>query len=208
MDGKVWQRCNLDTPFFILLLASTAFMKRRTVFKHLAAAGAAAWLLPSCVSDPKKVSVALNRLEITADEETLLGQMAEVMIPATDTPGAREVGAHLFAIVMVDDCLSQDEQQKYLKGMRNFGQEVKSVTGKSFSGATTQDRLDMLTLFEKQLTEADEDTRIFYGRTREYIIQGYTSSQHFLTKVKPYELVPGPGYNGCAPVLTETKSIS
>ena len=183
-------------------------MRRRTVFKHLAAAGAAAWLLPSCVSDPKKVSVALNRLEITADEETLLGRMAEVMIPATDTPGAREVGAHLFAIVMVDDCLTKEEQQKYLKGMRNFEEQVKSVTGKSFSGARPEERLKMLTQFEEQLEEVDEDSRTFYGRTRDYIIQGYTSSQHFLTKVKPYELVPGPDYNGCAPVSPDAKSLS
>jgi len=41
---------------------------------------------------------------------------------------------------------------------------------------------------------------VFYRKTREYIIQGYVSSQHFLTDIKPYQLVPGPNYNGCAPV--------
>jgi len=183
-------------------------MKRRTVFKHLAAATAAAWLLPSCVSDPKKVSIALNRLQINPDEETLLGDLADVMIPATDTPGARAVGAHLFALVMVDDCLPRTEQEKYLKGMRGFEDSIKSLTGRSFSDAAAEDRLAILASFEKRLEDADEDVRTFYSKTRGYIIQGYTSSEYFLTKVKPYQLVPGPNYNGCAPVSTDSKTLS
>jgi hypothetical protein len=175
-------------------------MKRRTVFKHLAMASAAAWLLPSCVSDPKKVSIALNRLNISGDEETLIADIADTLIPATHTPGARAVGAHLFTLVMVDDCLPADEREKYLKGMRRFDEEVKSLTGKRFSSASEEERLAMLTTLEGRMDEMSEDTMVFYRKTREYIIQGYVSSQHFLTDIKPYQLVPGPNYNGCAPV--------
>lgn len=183
-------------------------MKRRTVFKHLAMASAAAWVLPSCISDPKKVSIALNRMEITDDEEQLLANIASTMIPATETPGAREVGAHLFALVMVDDCLPETDREKYLIGMRNFDGAVKGITGKSFADAKTEERLDILTAFEAKLDSVNEDVKTFYSRTRNYIIQGYTSSQHFLTEVKPYQLVPGPHYNGCAPVSSEQKILS
>jgi hypothetical protein len=181
-------------------------MKRRTVFKHLAVASAAAWMLPGCISDPKKVSVALNRLQITGDEEQLLGNIADVIIPETGTPGARAVGAHLFTLVMVDDCLEKSEQEKYLKGMRNFEATVQAVTGKSFSDASAEERLGMLTAFEAGLADLDENAKAFYGRTRGFIIQGYTSSQQFLTDVKPYKLVPGPGYKGCSPVPSNTIS--
>ncbi len=183
-------------------------MKRRTVFKTLAMASAAAWILPSCISDPKKVSLALNRLKITGEEEDLVGSLAGTMIPATDTPGARETGAHLFALVMVDDCLSKEDQEKYLKGMRSFDGAVKKITGKTFSSATEDDRLEILTHFEKNLDSTDDDVKSFYNRTRGYIIQGYTSSQHYLTEVKPYQLVPGPDYDGCAPVTNDQKTIS
>ena len=183
-------------------------MKRRTVFKHLAMASAAAWVLPSCISDPKKVSVALNRMEITNDEEELLADLASTMIPATQTPGAREVGAHFFALVMVDDCLAQADREKYLKGMRNFDDAVKKLTGESFTGAKPEERHDMLTAFEAGLDSMDDELKMFYSQTRNYIIQGYTSSQHFLTEVKPYQLVPGPHYNGCAPLSTENEALS
>lgn len=179
-------------------------MKRRTVLKNLAVASAAAWILPSCVSDPKKVSIALNRLNVTGEEEELLGDIADVIIPATDTPGARAVQAHLFALVMVDDCLPKQEQEKYLKGMRNFEAAVRKVTGKSFSKASAEERLAMLSKLEADRDQVDEESRFFYNRTRGFILQGYMTSQHFLTEVKPYQLVPGPNYQGCVPVDSKT----
>lgn len=181
-------------------------MNRRVVFKHLATAAAAAWILPSCVSDPKKVSIALNHLQITGDEEALLGDLADVMIPATETPGARAVGAHLFALVMVDDCLSQQEQEMYLKGMRTFSDALKSITGKSFADGSAEERLQMLTAVEQRKEGLPEEMKVFYSRTRNYILQGYMTSQHFLTNVKPYQLVPGPNYRGCVPMDPKTVS--
>jgi hypothetical protein len=183
-------------------------MNRRTVFKHLAVASAAAWLLPSCVSDPKKVSVALNHLQVTGDEEALLADIADVMIPATDTPGALAVKAHLFTLVMVDDCLSKSDQEKYLRGMRTFRDELKSVTGRSFASASPEERFEMLTAFEEQQHLPGEETQFFYNNTRAYVLEGYLSSQHFLTEVKPYQLVPGPSFSGCAPVRVDSKTIS
>jgi hypothetical protein len=181
-------------------------MKRRTVFRHLAVAAAAACILPSCVSDPKKVSIALNHLRVTGEEVALLGDIADVIIPPTDTPGARAVQAHLFALIMVDDCLTKEEQEKYLKGMRSFPDALKSLTGKSFSSASPEERLQMLINLEARQEELAEETKTFYRDTRRYIIQGYMSSKHFLTEVKPYELVPGPDYKGCIPVDSKTLS--
>ncbi len=182
-------------------------MNRRTVFRHLAVATAAAWILPSCVSDPKKVSIALNNLKVSGDDEELLGDIADVIVPATDTPGARDVQAHLFTFVMVDDCLDKAEQAKYLKGMRSFQDDLKAVTGKSFSKASAEERLQMFKTLDEHKEDLTEEAKIFYTRTRGYILQGYLSSQHFLTDVKPYKLVPGPVFNGCMPV-SESKTIS
>lgn len=183
-------------------------MNRRTVFKHLALASAAAWVLPACVSDPKKVSVALNHLRVTGDDEALIAAIADVMIPATDTPGAVAVKAHLFTLVMVDDCLKKEEKEKYLRGMRSFEDALQSLTGKKFSKAPKEAQLAMLAAFEQKLEDSDEETKFFYKKNRGYIIQGYTSSQHFLTDIKPWQLVPGPHYNGCAPVSADLKTLS
>jgi len=169
----------------------------------MAVAAAGALLLPSCVADAKKATVALNNLKITSDEEALLAHIASTLIPKTDTPGAREVDAHLFTLIMVDDCMEKPEQQKYLKGLRDFDQATRNLSGKSFSQASPSERTDILKTVEEQKESLDDEIKIFYFTTRQFIIQGYTSSQYFLTDVKPYQLIPGPAFKGCAPVTPQ-----
>jgi hypothetical protein len=175
-------------------------MDRRSALKYIGVASAVAFILPSCVSDPKKVSIALNNLKITGDEEELLAEFAGVLIPKTETPGAKEVGAHHFLLVMVDDCLSTEEQQKFLRGMRAFNEEVKKRTGGSIVKGTAAERAAALTKVHAERDSLTEDVKTFYQVSRNYIIQGYTSSQHFLTEIKPYKHVPGPLFRGCAPL--------
>lgn len=182
-------------------------MNRRLVLKQLAVATAAAWILPSCVADPKKVSIALNRLNINGDDEDLIAAIADTLIPKTDTPGAKEVSAHLFAIVMVDDCMPKASQEKYTQGLKAFDDTCKTVAGKAFGKASAEERADILKKIEAAGDTLPEAVRTFYDATRHYVIQGYTDSQYFLTDVKPYQLIPGPNFKGCAPVEKE-KAIS
>ena len=175
-------------------------MKRRLVLKQIALTSAAMWLLPSCITDPKKLSIALQHLSITGDEEELVGDIADVIVPVTDTPGARAVGAHLFALIMVDDCLSKKDQELYLKGMRSFDETVNTVIGKSFAKGSQEERLKVLEQLDQHPDKFSDDVKFFYAKTRAYILQGYLSSEHFLTHVKPYQLIPGAHFNGCVPV--------
>jgi hypothetical protein len=182
-------------------------MKRRTLLKQLGVATTAALILPSCFSDPKKVSIALSNLEVNGDDEELLGLVAETLIPETDTPGARSVGGHLFTFVMVDDCMDKPGKQKFVSGLRSFDSKCKEIAGKSFSKANAEERVQILKDIEKSKDRLDEDTRIFYATAKNYIIEGYASSQHFLTNIKKYELVPGPNFKGCAPVTENQKPV-
>lgn len=175
-------------------------MKRRSLLKQLAVAAAASVILPSWVTDLKKASIALKNLNISADEQELVADIADVILPKTDSPGARAVDAHLYTLMMVNDCQGKTEQEKYLKGMRSFEKEIKALTGKSFKNSNAQTRLEILEKLEKNLKASSVETKVFYELTRGYILQGYLTSQHFLTKVKKYELVPGPDFKPCAPV--------
>jgi hypothetical protein len=172
-------------------------MNRRTALKHVAITGAAALLIPGCVSDPKKVSVALENLNITGDDEDLLAVFADTLIPATEKPGALLVGAHLYTFVMVDDCLPPDKKEAFISGLRSFNESAPVPGKKKFLKATTDEKLETLSNLEKDKDSLAEPLKTFYSTARHYIIQGFTSSQYFLTEVKPYKLVPGPIYKGC-----------
>jgi hypothetical protein len=175
-------------------------MNRRTLLKQLAVSTAAAFALPSCLLEKEKVSQAFNNLKITPADQTLVSLIADTLIPETDTPGARTLQADAFALVMVDDCMEKSEQEKYLSGMRSFNEEARKISGKSFSDASAEDREEILSQVEAAGDKLPEDVAHFYSSTRRYIIQGYTSSQHYLTAVKPYVHVPGPNFKGCVPV--------
>ncbi len=182
-------------------------MNRRQILKQLAVGTTAAILLPSCISDPRKVSIALNDLDIDGEEESLLAEIAEVLIPETNTPGARTMNAHHFTLIMVDDCQTDEIKAKYLKGLRAFEAACEQIGGKTFTESDPTERITLLKQIEKGNEDLSDEVRTFYRLTRRYIVQGYTSSSYFLTEVKPYELIPGPDFKGCVPVNETSKVV-
>jgi len=160
----------------------------------------AAILLPSCLSEPRRISIALQSLAVNGDDEALLAELAETLIPETDTPGAKTTMAHHFTLVMIDDCQPDDIKTKYVNGLRSFEDACRKLGGKTFMESNSEERVALLRQVEANIDQFPEEVRTFYHFTRRYIIQGYTSSSFFLTNVKPYELVPGPNFKGCVPV--------
>jgi hypothetical protein len=183
-------------------------MDRRSALKYLGIASAAAVMLPSCIQDEKKLSIALNNLKISGHEEELVAAIASSLIPLTDTPGAKEVDAHLFTFVMIDDCHPKEEQEKFLSGMRAFDDDVKKLVGKSFMKSSAEERMAILEKLQDEKAALTDDARIFYEMTKRYIIQGYLSSKHFLTNVKPYQHVPGPVFLGCKSFSNDQNDLS
>lgn len=174
-------------------------MNRRLALKQLAVATAAICILPSCAGDKKKVSIALSNLNITPGEEQMLAEFADTVIPETDTPGARTVEAHLFTLVMVNDCMEEEQRKKYVSGMRSFDKFFSDRSGVSFADATRQQRLEAFAEVESSRESLPEDIKTFYFRTKGYVVQGYTTSRHFMAEVQKFKLVPGPVYKGCVP---------
>jgi hypothetical protein len=175
-------------------------MKRRQILKQLAIATTAAVFLPSCITDRKKLSVALNSLQVTADDEELVGLLADTIIPPTEKPGGRGVEAHLFTFIMVDDCVGVEDKQKFLAGLRTFDEASKTISGKTFSDSSVKERLAILKQIEKDTDGLNEDVKTFYKLSKRFIIRGYTASEHFLTEIKPYKLIPGPNFKGSVAV--------
>jgi len=137
-------------------------------------------------------------MSIDAGQEKLLEELTETIIPATDTPGAKDIYAHLFALKMLDDCSKKEDRQKFVNGMEQFQKRAKKELDKSFVAATPVQRQTFLKKIESE-KESKEDLAYFYSTTKRLTIQAYTTSEHYLTKVQIYELVPA-RFLGCVPV--------
>lgn len=181
-------------------------VNRRTALKSLLVISAGAALLPACLPDQSNASIPLNNFRIDVQQEKLLAELAETIIPATSTPGAKDVSAHLFALKMLDDCYSKDDQQKFLKGLHQLEDTATTTTGQSFIKCTPAQRESLIGSIENK-TSAGDELNFCYSVMKKQTILAYSSSQFFLTKVHVYELIPG-RYHGCVPVKNELKTAS
>lgn len=173
-------------------------MNRRTVIKNFLVFSAGAALIPSCLHEESKASILLKNIKVSSDQEKMLAELAETIIPKTNTPGAKDISSHLFVLMMVDDCYATEDQQKFIKGMEQFDAFAKKNSGESFLQATTAQKNALLKKIETK-KDVPEEVAAFYAMTRRLTIQSFTSSKYFLTNIQVYKLIPG-RFQGCVPV--------
>ena len=137
-------------------------------------------------------------MKVDGDQEALLAELSETILPKTNTPGAKDLHAHLFTLVMIDDCMKKEDQQKFMRGLKDFEKDAKQKLNKAFAESSPAERLAFAAELDRTKKD-DSDLRYFYSNVKRFTVQAYTTSQYFLTKVQVYELVPG-RYHGCVPL--------
>jgi len=173
---------------------------RRVAILQLLLICAGVSFLPSCLHDEKKTSIPFHSIGITPDNEQMLADLAETILPKTDTPGAKDLSAHLFALKMVDDCFTKSNQKKFIAGMKDFEAWVQKKTGKSFSSLTVAERQALITPLDGGAYDAD-GMDFFYNSVKHLTIQAYTTGEYFMTKIRGYKMIPGT-FQGCIPLKT------
>lgn len=174
-------------------------MKRRDAIQRLVIVAGGFVLVPSCLQQPGKASVALKHIEVTDVQEHLLAAIASAIIPATDTPGAGDLGCHLFVLKMLDDCYEKEVQQKFMRGLNDLEAYAQQKFSRSFVKCTGQQQQDMLNAIEAEKM-INADIAGFYDIMKAKTIQGYLTSKYVLTNINKYEFIPSEKYNGYAPV--------
>ena len=172
-------------------------VNRRKLLKQFVIMGAGMAIIPSCLSDKSKSSILLSKIKIDGDDEMMLAELCESIIPKTNTPGAKEIGAHLFVLKMVDDCAKKDDRDKFMSGLTAFHDFCNKSVSKSFLKCDSIERKKVLGDLsaikdEKSLSAS------FFKTVKRYTIQAYASSEFFLTKVQVYKHIPGK-FKGCVP---------
>src|SRR5688572_14279381 len=129
------RKSGLDLLIVKLILSrfyGPQFTERRTAIKNLIIIAGGIPILPSCSPGKEKASIQLNKLGVSADQEALLAEIAEAILPKTKTPGAKELGLHLFVLKMVDDCHDSEEQQKFITGLNEIEALSEKKSGTRF----------------------------------------------------------------------------
>jgi hypothetical protein len=173
---------------------------RRVAIQQLLVIWAGVALLPSCLHNEQKVSIPLKLIRIDLDDENMMAELAETILPKTDSPGAKDLSAHLFALKMVDDCYTKVNQEKYIKGMKDFESYVTKKTGRSFTENDSSSKQAIVAKLDQQ-KPAEDGMAFFYQATKKLTIQAYTTCEYYMTKIRGYNIIPGK-FQGCIPLKT------
>lgn len=174
---------------------------RRHLLKQVLFVSAGSAMIPSCLLLPQSKGLKLKHISVSADQEMIFAAFADTLIPKTDSEGALDVHADLFAWKIIDDCTPKEEQSLFLKGLDAFSSTFQKQNSIFFNSAQSHERV---TFMEQLETSKDtEDPLVkFYHNAKKRLIQAYTGSAFFLTKVQVYEQIPS-RFHGCVPVTNQ-----
>jgi hypothetical protein len=134
---------------------------------------------------------------------SFLDEVAETILPATSTPGAKAAKVGEFMTVWVKDCYEEKDQKIFMEGMKKLDEASQKKNGKSFMDSTPQQRHDLLVDLDKeqkeyQKTKKEEDPNHYFRMMKELTLTGFFTSEVGATKALRYVAVPGK-YEGCIP---------
>lgn len=160
----------------------------------------AEFFLSGCTNTEKKVSATLD---FPPDDIAYLDEIAETIIPATNTPGAKDAKVGAFMTVMVKDCYDEKNQQIFLEGMTKLNDACSKKHGHGFMKATPEQRKEVLIELDKEQKEytkakKQDDPPHYFALMKQLTLLGFFTSEPGATKALRYEAVPG-RYDGCVP---------
>jgi hypothetical protein len=147
-------------------------------------------------------------------EQELIAEIAEMIIPATATPGAKEAGVPAFIEMMVQECYRKPEQEIFRNGLKEVEAKAKAA-GDDFASLRQEQKKAILAQLEeesmaksippkvitpptndatKSLTANKQPPRMppsFRQMIKELVLLGFFTSETGMTKALEYVPVPG-----------------
>jgi Gluconate 2-dehydrogenase subunit 3 len=188
-------------------------------------------LLTRCTGDRRTAVQGVG--EFTAADVMLLDEIAETILPETQTPGAKAAQVGAFMALMVTDSYKPEDQAIFRAGMRQLEDASMKANNASFMSATPAARLSLLETLDReakthqdakderakqrkqefregreQKTEEEEkqvdDADHYFRMMKQLALLGYFTSEIGYTKAMRYEESPGT-FEPCLPYTAGEK---
>ncbi len=135
----------------------------------------------------------------TAVHEAILAELAEIIIPTTEIPGAKAAGVGPFIVMMVNECYPEHVRDEFLIGLNELENKTQQAYHTSFSEIGTEERIKLVEELRQsaiQDKKKKNDLGRFFKVARDLTILGYLTSEIGVTQLCAYIPVPG-RYDGC-----------
>lgn len=193
---------------FALLTRRAALVRTAALLGSALAAPTIAGVLAGCGDQNASggASAAQTLRALTPAQERLVATVAEVILPTTDTPGAREVGVSLFVDRMLADYYPASARAQFLAGLARLDARARAQHSQPFVSCTVAQQFALVDALDAQAFDAraigagapsrpagatpdaapdstdttraaDADPRAFYGVLKELTLAGYYTSE-------------------------------
>jgi hypothetical protein len=139
----------------------------------------------------------------TTEDIAYLDEIADTILPATKTPGAKAAKVGAFMTVMINDCYEEKDQKIFHEGMKKLDDLSEETYDESFMEISPQQRHDLLVKLDNEQKEymakkKPEDQSHYFRMMKELTLLGYFTSEIGHTQARRYIESPGK-YEGCIP---------
>ena len=133
-------------------------------------------------------------------KKSLLADLAETIIPATDTPGAKEAGAVEFMIPMLNECTDNKTLNRFISGLRDLEEYTQIKFHREFSECSQEEKDAVLSWAEQKSKVSNSlfgkiknkfTGRPFFEMLKTYTLYGYCISEKGAGMGMHYIAVPG-----------------
>jgi|SRR5919108_1596510 hypothetical protein len=144
--------------------------------------------------------------------------IAELIIPATDTPGATAARVNEFIDLILSEWCEDEEKTSFLDGLANVDVRSRDLFGKDFVQCEQKQQIEMLMELDEQLATERETiahprrkrrqkayTKQFFYMMKRLTLLGYYTSEIGAEQELQYEIIPTE-HAGCAPIGEGAKS--
>jgi len=147
-------------------------------------------------------------LPFSDSDVDFLDDVADTILPTTDTPGARDAAVGRFIAKYSAACYPPEHIALLKSGMSDIDGQMQVLQGKGFRQATAAAKISLLTQIDRQAKEharlADakpgDDSPHYFTLMKQLTLFGFFTSEPGATRVARYRPVPG-RYKGCIPYV-------
>jgi hypothetical protein len=177
-------------------------MNRRDLLRAVGGAAAASLLAPLTPEERLRLGTVLHARRrpgryqtLDARQASLVAELAETIIPATDTPGAKDVGITEFVDLLLTEWYTAEERDAFLRGLAAIDAAARAE-GAPFADLGADARARVLTPLDGAQGPLDGAAGAF-ARMKSLTVYGYFTSREVQTQVLETVIIPG-RYDGCA----------
>jgi Gluconate 2-dehydrogenase subunit 3 len=194
-------------------------MKRRDALRMMGAASVFSVLSSDLFAATLRARLAENKAgalrTLSVAQNDIVVAMSDVMIPATDTLGAKAAKVNEFIDLILTEWTTDEERKVFLEGLAEADRRANALFGHGFAAAAANEQVVIVQAFDEELAaqrneKLPEQVRPwertlvlpFFAQMRRLTLVGYYTSSIGQEQELKVEIIPG-ALHGCVPAKSE-----